>query len=331
MPPHRWQCHKFRLRDRSYRDLQIQRTQSPLVQGSACTTTKAQGQTYHSLNANSRLPGQKGRPGSTYVVCSRVTSMDRLALVDLAADQPTYDTAVHEAMTALLSKHNLRDTLLSRSARQCVQRQHTQAKTLTVATWNCYTLNPAGKTRLPDASADDTLTFADVVCFCETKLCSDDDVFSCAAGEKVVVAHCPARVARKNRVGGTMLQARPGHRVTERHSHSCASGIDIAEAIIAPPQEPETRIIGVYNSPSHTCDPLTCCLSGLLHAPLQTRTIVPGDFNVDLTSELPPQRRMTSQLQAFMAARGLMQVVTAGTHRRGGLIDRHHRRIRQRP
>ena len=61
------------------------------------------------------------------------------------------------------------------------------------------------------------------------------------------------------------------------------------EAIIAPPpQQPETRIIGVYNSPSHACDPLSCCLSGLLHAPLLSSTIVLVDFNVDLTSELPP-------------------------------------------
>ncbi len=120
--------------------------------------------------------------------------------------------------------------------------------------------------------------------------------------------------------------------VTERRSHSFASGIDVDEATIAPPQQPETRIIGVYNSPSHTCDPLTSCLSGLLHAPLKIRTIVLGDFNVDLTSELPPQRRMAGQLQALWGPGASSKSLPS--HRSyldelSGVDQRHCRRIRQ--
>ncbi len=74
--------------------------QFPLVQGNACTTIKSQGRMFQKMNANCRTtaPGSKsqalGKPGSHYVHCSRVTTLDGLAILDLAEEQITCDDAV---------------------------------------------------------------------------------------------------------------------------------------------------------------------------------------------------------------------------------------------
>lgn len=198
------------IKPRGFTGLEVLRMQFPLVQG-ACTTIKSQGRTFQRMNANCRTssPGSRtntaGKPGSYHVQCSRVTTLEGLALLDSAENQITCDDAIENVMQNLRTNHNQQHNLLSRSARACVQ--NSGLPSVVVAAWNCVTLRDTHRGHLPDAQASDTLQFADAVFFCETKLCATDSLDSTAlttgTTAKAVVAHQPAKSCTSR---GCMLQ-----------------------------------------------------------------------------------------------------------------------------
>ncbi len=153
------------------------------------------------------------------------------------------------------TSHNLRDNLLSRPARACVE--EVDIPCIVIAAWNCVTLRETARGHLPDAQANDTLRYADVVHLCETKICADNDVQRCALGtevtQKTIVAHHPAA---NPTCGGSMLQISS----TLSCQHAASSPLflggyrhpETVQAVVQKGSMPTVKVIGVYNPPSHS-------------------------------------------------------------------------------
>ena len=314
------------IKPRGFTGLEVLRRQFPLPQGNACTTIKSQGRTSQRMNTNCRTtpPGSKnktaGKPGSHYVQCSRVTTLDGLAISDLAEEQITCDEAVEDVMQNMRENHNLQQNLLSRSASLCMQ-EHIKSN-IVVAAWNCVTLRDTDRGHLADAQANDTLQFADVVFLCETKLCAEDNLQRAALTtphtEKAVVAHHPAK---NNTTGGCMLQVNT--RFAKQHIGWTGSTheTEAIQTTVLKPDMPPVTIIGVYNPPAHSVTHLTDILQEILPKNTHDPLVILGDFNIDLSSSRPEDTRKAAMLHSFMQSCHLEQHVTLPTHRRGGLLD----------
>jgi len=276
-------------------NMQIHRTQFPLVPAEAITVHKSQGGTLKSAVVHL---GSKVQRSLVYVGCSRVTSANGLFIVTPSGifkgtSKPGKDSPVVQEMSRLKT-HRL---LLPK---------YKELENKSDSTLQVFFHNVEGfKKHNPDLSADPVLQASDVVLLVESLSRLGDSI--CLEGYDIVGQITGVAGDHVSSKGyGTIAMVKQGVRtsdVTEINDFD-SSGKRIEMVAFTMPNH-QLYVAVVYRSPNCDNDTCTKIIDEVVDSMVTSglRVVIAGDFNSDLDNSV----------QAYLTKRGFKSLLQPGT------------------
>ena len=294
VPIKKWQG-QFKVKKHHVRVL---RTQFPIILCWAVTIHKCQGMTSPEIVVDMHPKKGTFKDGQAYVAFSRVTSLDKLHIINYTREQIRVSRHVQDEMCVredqkLPPQPKPRSSTIDRSSHTIILH-----------------LNVAGLlVKQLDIKCDDYIKQADVICFNETHLSSQHTITPKMLGfdnEYIIF-----RKDRNEHGGGVMILA---HKRLNPKQLLTSSNLEII-IIKINVNKTELFIISVYKSQIHPTNTWTTKMKHLLHLYTNQRLCIMGDMNEDLFSH------HSKPITTMFTAENMKQHVYTATRDSGTLID----------
>ena len=245
------------------RGSEIKRLQFPLTLAWATTIHEVQGLTLDEIVVD--MKGSRFSPGQAYVAFSRVKTLERLHILNLNVK------AIKKSIDIQNEMVRLNTNLLQQVPEVlCNSSSH-----VTIALLNVRSI----LAKLPDIGADNSLSSASILCFCETWLNTSQP--SPVLVDNQIDIRCD-RVTCENK-GGVLICV-PSQMNPSNTQRFATKGIEAVSTSIDIPNAGNMQIVVVYRSPSVPQATLITVLSKVLThvSTCNTPCVILGDFNEDL-------------------------------------------------
>ncbi|KAJ8333994.1 hypothetical protein SKAU_G00413130 [Synaphobranchus kaupii] len=285
---------------RGRHSVEAQRTQFPLTLAWGCTIHKVQGKTLDTIVVSMQRQ-RRFMPGQAYVALSRVKSLQSLFLLGFNPDAIRVNPAVLQEMERLntlpVQTENLPET----------QMPITSALTISLLNVRSY------MEHLVDLNFDDEFRKSDVFCFVETFLREGQQLHAQDLILPDAVCFRKDSETTLGRGGGVMAVASKEVKPTELAVST--QGLECT-AITITKATTDVNVVTIYRPPSLSPDSFRTKLENLVRSlPVDTLTVILGDFNIDLL------KHPTHSILHTMEKLGFHQHVTKPTTDHGSLLD----------